>query len=83
MSTIQEVSPEQLARLIYQYRDALGHDYRPESNHGSSWDRAADEERRLMIAAARLTLLELTTTPPESQRSRRYYAQPGEAEWGC
>ena len=83
MSTIQDVSAEQLAKLFHHYRDALakdteGHGIRRES---SSWDLAPQNERRLMVAAARLTLLELATTPVHP--SRKYYAVPGEAEWGC
>jgi hypothetical protein len=34
-----------------------------------------------MVAAARLALLELSSTPVEAPR-RKYYATPGEAEWG-
>jgi hypothetical protein len=37
----------------------------------------------LMVAAARLALLELATTPARPARIRKYYAKPGEAEWGC
>jgi len=36
-----------------------------------------------MVAAARLALLELATTPVQRNPARKYYAQPGEAEWGC
>jgi hypothetical protein len=34
-----------------------------------------------MIAAARLALLELGAHDQED--SRKYFAKPGEAEWGC
>ena len=83
MSTIQEVTPEQLARLIYQYREALAHDIDQEANHDFSWDHASQDDRKLMVAAARLTLLELSTAPPETRRDSNYFAVPGEAEWGC
>jgi hypothetical protein len=84
MSTIQDVSAEQLAKLFHDYREALAHDG---ASHGdqeesSSWDHTPQSERRLMVAAARLTLLELATTPAPSP-GRKYYAKPGEAEWGC
>jgi hypothetical protein len=36
-----------------------------------------------MVAAARLTLLELAVPPAQPSPSRKYYATPGEAEWGC
>jgi hypothetical protein len=85
MSTIQYVSAEQLAKLFHHYREALAHDC---DGHGikqepSSWDRAPQSERKLMVAAARLALIELATTPVQPSRSRKYYATPGEADWGC
>ncbi len=36
-----------------------------------------------MTAAARLTLLDLDSVQGERQDSKRYFAKPGEAEWGC
>ena len=39
MSTILDVTPEQLARLIYQYREALAHDIDHEANHDLSLGR--------------------------------------------
>lgn len=83
MQTIQEVNAEQLAKLFHHYRDALQHDCGSQSGGCSSWDRAPQNERRLMIAAARLTLLELSTTPAATSPHRKYYAKPGEADWGC
>jgi hypothetical protein len=85
MSTIQDVSAEQLAKLFHHYREALAHDCDTDGNEeGSSWDRAPQNEREVMVAAARLTLLELSTTSAvESNASRNYYAKAGEAEWGC
>jgi len=79
---IQDVSAEQLAKLFHHYREALAHDCHGSEEESSSWDRAPQQERRLMVAAARLALLELSTTPAPSP-SRRYYATPGEADWGC
>jgi len=45
------------------------------------------------VAAARLAILEVATTAKETARdkdkdkdreeSRRYFAKPGSAEWGC
>jgi hypothetical protein len=83
MSTIQDVTPEQLARLTYQYRQALAHDFNHEANHDSSWDHASQDDRKLIVAVARLTLLELSTIRPETRRNGNYFAIPGEAEWGC
>ena len=53
MSTIQDVTAEQLAKLIYQYREALAHDINDEMKQDSSWDRASQSDRKLMVAAAR------------------------------
>jgi hypothetical protein len=84
MSTIQDVSAEQLAKLFHHYREALAHG---SAVHGikeeSSWDRAPQNERKIMVAAARLALLELATTPVQPSPSRKCYAKPGEADWGC
>jgi hypothetical protein len=85
MSTIQDVSAEQLAKVFHHYHEALSLEG---SGHGdqeksSSWDRAPQNERKLLVAAARLALLELATTPAEPKPSRKYYAEPGDAEWGC
>jgi hypothetical protein len=35
------------------------------------------------VAAARLALLELESLTSDRAKSRQYFAQPGEAEWGC
>lgn len=84
MQTLQEVNAEQLARLFHHYKEALAHDYAPESHPNSAtWDRTPHSERKLMVAAARLTLLELFTTPEPRKSNRKYFAQPGEADWGC
>jgi hypothetical protein len=84
MSTIQDVSAEQLAKVFHHYREALGRDC---DGHGmkeeTSWDRTPQNERKRMVAAARLALLELATTPTLTRPVRKYYAKPGEAEWGC
>ena len=98
MQTIQEVNAEQLAKLFHHYHEALQHDCdsrEDSSQHDScnqdsvhedslsAWDRTPQSERKLMIAAAKLALLELSTTPEAPRPRRKYYAQPGEADWGC
>jgi hypothetical protein len=88
---IQDVNAEQLARIFHHYQEALAQDHddephvteTPEAEHASSWDRTPQNERRLMVAAARLTILELSTTPAPASPARKYYAKPGEADWGC
>jgi hypothetical protein len=85
MSSLQNVSAEDLARLFHHYHEALEHDF-----HGHTipevavtWEQAPQNERQLMIAAARLTLLELSATSEGERADRKYFAKPGEAEWGC
>lgn len=81
MST-QEVFVEQFARLFVHYRAALA----PTAEQGGSasseaWQDAPQAERERMVAAGRLALMELESRDRED--SRRWYARPGEAEWGC
>jgi hypothetical protein len=83
MSTIQDVSAEQLAKLFHHYQEALEHDCSDHGREEESWERISQDERKVMVAAARLTLLELATSPAQPSPSRKYYATPGEAEWGC
>ena len=85
MWSIQDVSAEELARLLHHYRGALAHDF--DCHNGeeatSSWDRTSAGERKLAVAAARLALLELAATPVQAETGRPYFAKPGEAVWGC
>jgi hypothetical protein len=81
MSTIQDVSAEKLAKVFHHYRESLAHDGGAGSE-ASAWDRAPQEERKLMVAAARLALIELATAPQEATPRRKWYAEPGKAEWG-
>lgn len=81
--SIQDVSAEQLAKLIHHYQDALTHDFHCSSKEyeARSWDQTPQNERNLMVAAARLALLELEGLSP--QNNRPYFVTPGEADWGC
>jgi hypothetical protein len=85
MSSLQNVSAEDLAKLFHHYHEALAHDFHGHMSREAtfSWEQAPQNERRLMIAAARLTLLELRATSDGEPANRRYFAKPGEAEWGC
>jgi len=78
----QDVDAEQLARLYHHYHEALAPDSekQPGDKH-SSWEGTPQPERRRMAAAARLALLELAA--PQATHRRKYYATPGEADWGC
>ena len=81
--SIQEVAPEQLAELFHHYHQALAPDFPCASEPSETWDHVPTREKSRLIAAARLALLELTATAREREDSRRYFAKPGDAEWGC
>ncbi|MBZ5598700.1 MAG: hypothetical protein LAN83_10290 [Acidobacteriia bacterium] len=85
MSLIQDVSPEELAKLFHHYQDALAGDFecKPGKECAPSWEQTPQNERKLKIAAVRLALLELAATSAQDRPSREYYAKPGQAEWGC
>ena len=83
--SIQEVSAEELAKLFHHYEGALFEDFHGLPREGASvaWEQVPQNERKLMVAAARLALLELGTTSEKAPVDRRYFAKPGEANWGC
>jgi hypothetical protein len=78
--SIQDVSPEQLAELFHHYHQALARDCSG-APAAEAWEEMPAQEKSRLIAAARLAVLELATG--EREDSRRYFAKPGEAEWGC
>jgi hypothetical protein len=82
--SIQEVSAEQLAELFHHYHQAIAPDFGcPGKPDAEAWEQISQQERSRLVAAARLTLLELTSIAAEREDTRRYFAKPGEAEWGC
>jgi len=84
--SVQEVSAEQFARLFHHYHEALAPDFGcANGSDPNSWNEVPAGERRRMVTAARLALLELvsSTDTDEENSRRRYFAKPGEAEWGC
>jgi hypothetical protein len=86
--SIQEVSAEQLAKLFHYYHHyyhrALGRDFGGTTNSTpESWEQVSQPEKNRMVAAARLAILEVASTTSEPEDLRRYFAKPGEAEWGC
>ena len=82
--SIQEVSAEQLAQLFYHYHEKLGPDFGAASKpNPEAWERVPQPQKSRLIAAAQLALLELASTAKDREDSRRYFAKPGEAEWGC
>jgi hypothetical protein len=84
LMSIQEVSAEQLAELFHHDHHALAPHFGCPSDHRhESWSDVPVEERNRMTAAARLALLELESLGSQRENRRRYFAKPGEAEWGC
>lgn len=82
MST-EEVFVQQFAKLFVHYREALT------LNTGSArdmqlngWNDLPSAQRERMVAAARLALIEIESATGDDDR-HRYFAPPGEAEWGC
>jgi hypothetical protein len=83
LMSIQEVTPERLAELFHHYHQALAPDSGcATTSNPEAWERVPQPEKNRLVAAARLALLELTSTQSDGD-SRRYFAKPGEAEWGC
>jgi len=81
---IDEIAPERLAELFHHYHQALTPEMSGNRSEGrSSWREIPQPEKSRMVAAARLALLELESMTSGRVKSRQYFAQPGEAEWGC
>jgi hypothetical protein len=82
--SIEEVSPEQFAKLFHHYHEVLVADStgRRES-HSEAWSEIPVSERHRMVVAARLAFLELASVGDEENERSRYFAKPGQAEWGC
>jgi hypothetical protein len=76
MTSIQNVSPEQLVKLFHHYQEALAIDFDCEPGKGcaSSWEETPANERKLKIAAARLALSELRAPSSPDSPSQQYYA---------
>jgi hypothetical protein len=75
----QEVFVQQFARLFQHYSEALSPEAEKENK---TWNSVPSEDRDRLVAAARLAILELDANSL-MQDPRRYFAKPGEAEWGC
>ena len=65
MSSMHNVSAEDLAKVFHHYHEALAHDFHGHATRqvDACWEDAPQDERKLMVAAARLTLLELAAKP--------------------
>lgn len=93
MSVEECVSAEELAQLIHRYHGVLTGCF-DGCTATLPWSEVDAHQRRLMIATARLVLSDLAAkqhageaaADPDSRSdssNRRYFAKPGQAEWGC
>jgi len=82
--SIEEVPVERFAQLFHHYHQALCDETGNTSHRRTcdAWANVPADEKNRLIAAARLALLEVEVVPSE-HHTKRYYAKPGEAEWGC
>jgi len=78
---IKEVAPERLAEFFHHYHRAL--EVFGKGTENGSGKEAAKTEKDRVVTAAHLMLLELDSAHNHSAKSRQYFAEPGEAEWGC
>ena len=89
--SVQEISPERFAESFHHFYQALAQDFGcAERQSREAWERVSPQEKSCLIAATRLALLESVSQtsannePTEHEfDSPRYFAKPGEAEWGC
>ena len=81
---VNEVAPERLAELFHHYHQALMPEMAGKGSEKSgTWTEVPQQEKSRLVAAARLALMELDSATSDPEASRQYFAQPGEAEWGC
>jgi hypothetical protein len=69
---------QQFARLFHRHHEALSSEARGDKPTSHSL-----EDHQRLVAAARMAILELETKAWLGDDRRRYFAKPGEAEWGC
>jgi hypothetical protein len=79
----KEIAPERLAELFHHYHQALTAEVSGKGSEGTGWKEIPQPEKNRLVAAARLALLELHSSNAPDRNSHEYFAQPGEAEWGC
>ena len=80
--SIDEISVERLAERLHHYHHVLETDFAPQASPERPWEELSSRDRTRLVTAARLALGDLRAEDRES-KSRRYFAKPGEAEWGC
>jgi hypothetical protein len=92
MSVEECVTAEELAQLIHRYHGVLTGCF-DGCTSTEPWEQVDPHQRRLMVATARLVLSDLASKQQAGEAAsdlsdrapanRRYFAKPGQAEWGC
>ncbi len=77
---IEEVGPERSAEFLRHYYQAL--EVLRNRSDNTSRNNAEHPGKNELVAVAHLTLLGFPPPRNEGARSRKYFAKPGEAEWG-
>jgi len=78
----QEFFVEHFARLFDHYQQALNSG-KDESGQAETWSTVPADELNRLVTAARLAIMEIETNAQMNTGSRKYFAKPGQAEWGC
>jgi hypothetical protein len=75
----QDLIGEEFSRLFRNYQESLARNFGccTEDELIAQWNQTPPNERRIMLAAARCNKSEA------DEDRRKYFAKPGEAEWGC
>jgi len=78
----QDLISEELSKLFRNYQESLARNFGcgTEDELIAPWNETPPNERRIMLAAA--ARCSKSETPKDEDR-RKYFANPGEAEWGC
>jgi hypothetical protein len=87
--SIQEVPAEELAKFLHRYHQVLApYLHCKTASHAEAWGEVSSSDRRQLVTAAKLTLMELEAEDRENSVDehadrKKYFAEPGTAEWGC
>ena len=82
--TIKEISAEKLARMFHYYHETLSADsVEGDGKSCSMWADVPTPVRDRIVTALELALIEIEADVSETKEQRRWFAKPGEAEWGC
>ncbi len=78
---VKEIAQERLPEFLHHYRRAL--DVLRKTNESDSREEMANSDKDGIVAIAYLRLIGPDPTKHDPPKPRRYFAEPGEAEWGC